>query len=213
MQKFTTHTGIAAPLMRNNIDTDAIIPSVEMKRVSKRGLSSGLFAAWRYSDRSDRTPNEEFVLNLGSYQGASILLSGRNFGCGSSREHAVWALDEYGIRAIIAPSFGAIFSANCIANGLLPARLPEDQVQALAAWVATDPQQNQLNIDLESRCITTTAGQVYNFEILDADAEMLLQGLDPIALTMQKEEAIRSFELSDRLARPWVELARPANPC
>ena len=208
MQKFTTHRGIAAPLLRNNIDTDAIIPSVEMKKVSKRGLSDGLFAAWRYIDRVKRVPNTEFVLNQPDYQKASILLSGRNFGCGSSREHAVWALDEYGIRAIVAPSFGAIFSANCIANGLLPARLPEDQVQSLASWVAADPQNNQLTIDLQTRSITTYEGQAYFFEILDADAEMLLQGLDPIALTMQMEAAIQKFEQTSRVARPWVELTK-----
>lgn len=208
MQKFITHKGIAAPLLRNNIDTDAIIPSVEMKRVSKRGLSPGLFAAWRYSDRSNRVPNAEFVLNQSGYQGASILLSGRNFGCGSSREHAVWALDEYGIRAIVAPSFGAIFSTNCIANGLLPARLPEDQIQSLASWVAADPQKNLLTIDLQQRCITTSEGQTYTFEILEADAEMLLQGLDPIALTLQLEQVIESFEKTSRVARPWVELAK-----
>ncbi len=207
MQKFITHQGIAAPLLRNNIDTDAIIPSVEMKRVSKRGLSVGLFAAWRYSDRVERIPHSDFVLNQNGYLGASILLSGRNFGCGSSREHAVWALEEYGIRVIVAPSFGAIFSANCIANGLLPACLPEDQVQALANWVAADPKKNQLLVDLQERNITTTQGQSYSFDILDADAEMLLQGLDPIALTLQMEKAIQSFEQADRLTRPWVELS------
>jgi 3-isopropylmalate/(R)-2-methylmalate dehydratase small subunit len=208
MQKFTTHKGITAPLLRNNVDTDAIIPSVEMKRVSKHGLSDGLFAAWRYSDRIKRVPNPEFILNQPEFQGTSILLSGRNFGCGSSREHAVWALDEYGIRAIVAPSFGAIFSTNCIANGVLPARLPEDQVQLLANWVAADPQRNQPTIDLQKRSITASGGQVYSFEILDADADMLLQGLDPIAMTLQLEEAIQSFEQNDRLARPWVELAK-----
>lgn len=136
-----------------------------------------------------------------------MLLCGRNFGCGSSREHAVWALDEYGIRAIIASSFGAIFSANCIANGLLPARLPEDQVQSLASWVAADPQNNQLTIDLQQRSVATAEGQTCTFEILEADAEMLLQGLEPIALTLQLEQAIHTFEQMSRLARPWVELA------
>jgi 3-isopropylmalate/(R)-2-methylmalate dehydratase small subunit len=212
MQKLTHFQGIAAPLLRNNIDTDAIIPSVEMKRVSKRGLSAGLFAAWRYHDRSNRVLNPEFVLNQSDYQGASILLCGNNFGCGSSREHAVWALDEFGIRAIVAPSFGSIFSANCIANSLLPARLPEEQVQSLANWVAADPQKNKLIIDLTKRTITTSEGQSYAFEILDADAEMLLQGLDPIALTLQLEDSIRSFEQANRLARPWVELAKPEPP-
>ena len=123
MQPFAAHCGVAAPLLRSNVDTDAIIPSREMGRVSKRGLSIGLFANWRYADPRARIPNPEFVLNQPAYAGASILLGGDNFGCGSSREHAVWALAEFGIRAILAPSFGAIFQKNCIANGLLPARL------------------------------------------------------------------------------------------
>jgi len=208
MQKFNQHVGIAAPLLRNNIDTDAIIPSVEMKRVSKKGLADGLFAAWRYRDRTGREPDMDFVLNQPGYQGVSILLCGRNFGCGSSREHAVWALGEYGIRAIIAPSFGAIFSANCIANGLLPACLPEADIQSLAAWVAGAPHNRKLEIDLPGRRIKAGDGQEYSFTILDADADMLLQGLDPIALTLQHKDAIETFEQTSFEQRPWVDLQK-----
>ena len=207
MDKFLRHKGIAAPLMRNNVDTDAIIPSVEMKRVSKRGLASGLFAAWRYLDMKSKEPNPEFVLNKPAYQGASILLSGRNFGCGSSREHAVWALGEFGIRVLIAPTFGTIFSANCVANGLLPACLPEDQLQVLADWVAADPRNHLLEVDLPFRTITTSEGQQYAFRILDTDAEMLMGGLDPISLTLQSEEKISAYEQSARKKMPWLELA------
>ena len=207
MDKFLRHKGIAAPLMRNNVDTDSIIPSVEMKRVSKRGLANGLFAAWRYLDLKNKEPNPEFVLNKPEYQGASILLSGRNFGCGSSREHAVWALDEFGVRVLIAPTFGTIFSANCVANGLLPACLPEAQVHVLADWVAADPLNHQLDVDLICRTITTSDGQRFDFEILDTDANMLMSGLDPISLTLQSEDKIKVFEESARREKPWFELA------
>jgi 3-isopropylmalate/(R)-2-methylmalate dehydratase small subunit len=179
-----------------------------MKRVSKRGLSTGLFAAWRYSDRINRIPDPEFVLNQQVYQGTSILLGGQNFGCGSSREHAVWALDEYGIRVIIAPSFGAIFSANCVANGLLPARLSEADINNLAEWVRKDPQNNLLEVDLADRMVKTTSGQEFKFEVLDADAEMLMQGLDPIAMTLLQLEEIESFEQNSFSQRPWAKLAR-----
>lgn len=212
MDRFTTHKGIAAPLLRNNIDTDAIIPSMEMKRVSKRGLSSGLFAAWRYQDIRSREPNPEFVLNQPAYRGASILLGGRNFGCGSSREHAVWALEEFGIRVLVAPSFGTIFSANCVANGLLPACLPESDIQALADWVAADPREHQLEVDLPARSIRTSNGKAYPFGVLDADAEMLASGLDPIDLTLQLEARIEAFEKADRKERPWVELRGSTTP-
>jgi len=206
MRKFTLHKGVTAPLIRPNIDTDAIIPSVEMKRVSKKGLSSGLFAAWRYIDRVQRIPNPDFVLNQEAYQNASILLGGRNFGCGSSREHAVWALDEFGFRAIIAPSFGAIFRANCIANGLLPVGLVADDIDLLAEWVAKDPQANCLKIDLEQRSVTASPDQVFDFEMDESDAQMLLHGLDPIALTLRLEDQVEAFQQSDRLKRPWVYL-------
>lgn len=206
MRKFTVHEGIAAPLIRNNIDTDAIIPSVEMKRVSKKGLSSGLFASWRYTDRAQRTPEPEFVLNQEAYQHASILLGGKNFGCGSSREHAVWALAEFGIRAIIAPSFGAIFRANCIANGLLPISLGADIIGQLAEWVEKDPQVNRLQIDLKQRSVKTSQELHAHFDMDDSDAEMLLNGLDPIALTLKLEDQIKAYQETDKQERPWVYL-------
>lgn len=208
MDRFLTHEGVVAPLMRNNIDTDAIIPSVEMKRVSKKGLAAGLFAAWRYRDRNTGELNPDFVLNQAAYRGASILLGGRNFGCGSSREHAVWALDEFGIRVLIAPSFGTIFSANCVANGLLPVCLPESRVQELADWVAADPQEHRLEIDLPARTVRQSDGKQCVFDILDTDAEMLMRGLDPIDMTLQLENEITAFELTNREQRPWVKLTR-----
>ncbi len=206
MRKFTTHAGVAAPLVRNNIDTDAIIPSVEMKRVSRHGLSDGMFAAWRYLDRENRVPNPDFVLNRERYQGASILLSGINFGCGSSREHAVWALAEYGIRVIIAVSFGVIFRSNCLANGILPISLPSELIEQILCYIDEDPQKHKLHIDLAKRTITATDDFIVHFDIGDSDADMLLNGLDPVDLTLRQDDQIRAFQQKDRLNRPWVYL-------
>lgn len=139
MEKFTRLTAIAAPLLRINIDTDAIIPSREMKRVSKLGLSEGLFAGWRYQSPGSRAENPDFILNREPYRKAQILLSGLNFGCGSSREHAVWALHEWGIRAIIAPSFGSIFQGNCVRNGIVPVILDNAVIETLAPKIESDP--------------------------------------------------------------------------
>jgi len=204
MDKFITHTGVAAALLRSNIDTDAIIPSREMKTVSKTGLAGGLFAGWRYREARDPDPN--FVLNRCEQRGSSILLAGLNFGCGSSREHAVWALKEYGIRAIIAPSFGAIFAGNCVRNGLLPVVLAEAQIAALAASIAADPQGRQLSVDLQRCEVTDAAGKPYPFELATSQREMLLKGLDPIALTLESRAVIEAFQSRDRLARPWIYL-------
>ena len=143
MEPFRQHQGVAAPMLRANIDTDAIIPSREMKRVSKTGLSVGMFADERYLGTGTRELNPDFVLNRPAYAGTSILLAGPNFGCGSSREHAVWALKEYGVRAVIASSFGTIFANNCIRNGLLPLVLEAQAVGVLAAWVDENPADNQ----------------------------------------------------------------------
>jgi 3-isopropylmalate/(R)-2-methylmalate dehydratase small subunit len=207
MQAFTQHCGIAAPMLRPNIDTDAIIPSREMKLVSKKGLGEGLFASWRYTLPGGRETNANFVLNQSAYLGCSILLAGSNFGCGSSREHAVWALTEYGIRAIIAPSFGSIFFNNCIANGLLPVVLAEDTISAIAHWVEKNPQRNQVNIQLSDNTLIW-AGQCLDFA-LDADArEMLLNGLDRIDITLTRTAAINQFERADRQRRPWAYLPR-----
>lgn len=202
MEKFEVHRGVAAPLMRANIDTDAIIPSREMKRVSKSGLADGLFAGWRYLNEGERVPDPAFALNQPAYAGASILLAGPNFGCGSSREHAVWALREFGIRAVIAPSFGAIFQNNCIRNGLLPVELGEDALQELARHTLHGP----LTVDLV-RCVVRAAnGARYDFRIGDLPRQMLLEGLDPVALTLRLGDSIRAFQARDRNERPWIYL-------
>lgn len=206
MQKFQVHRGVAAPLMRNNVDTDAIIPSREMKRVSRTGLGEGLFAAWRYTLPGGREPDRDFILNQPDYRGTSILLSGSNFGCGSSREHAVWALAEYGIRAIIASSFGSIFYSNCIRNGVLPIVLPGADVETLAADVEKDPQGRPLLIDLPAERLETTDRQGFSFSVQPAQKHMLLEGLDGIALTMQRADDIAAFEQQDRNRRPWIYL-------
>lgn len=203
MEKFTTHLGVAAPLLRANVDTDAIIPSREMKRVSKLGLGEGLFAGWRYLEPGSREPNADFVLNREAYQGASILLSGPNFGCGSSREHAVWALKEYGIRAIVAPDFGAIFANNCVRNGLLPIVLGEEAIAEVSQWVEVAPAKNRLEIDLPAQ--TVTAGSIqYNFSIDPGAKRMLVEGLDAIALTQTRWGAIENFHRARQKSRPWL---------
>lgn len=203
METFTVHTGVAAPLLRDNIDTDAIIPSREMKRVSKQGLGDGLFAGWRYLDGTGRQPEPDFVLNKPEFAGASILLSGPNFGCGSSREHAVWALKEYGIRAVIAPGFGAIFANNCIRNGLLPMVLDEQSIARLSAWVAQNPQGNQLLIDLPEQKVQA-GGLEFIFALDAADKHMLIEGLDGIALTQKRWPQIEAFHNDRRASRPWL---------
>ena len=163
MKKFSTHLGIAAPLLKINIDTDAIMPSREMKSVSKVGLGKSLFANWRFLDRGTEKEklNPDFILNQNEYLNATVLLTGRNMGCGSSREFAVWALVDYGIQVIIAPSFGAIFFTNCIRNGLLPIVLDEKTITTLAHQVALNPQDNPLNIDLEGCLVTGPDGVIY----------------------------------------------------
>lgn len=205
MEPFKSITSIAAPLLRINVDTDAIIPSREMKRVSKEGLSEGLFAGWRYLKADGRDPNPDFILNQSPYDQARILVAGRNFGCGSSREHAVWALREWGIRVIIAPSFGSIFQLNCIRNGVLPVELEETAVEEIGAALNADPEQNRITVDLENRTISMK-GQTWGFEIADEDRRMLIEGLDMIALTLQSEAAIAAFEQADRETRPWAYL-------
>ena len=206
MEKFTTLKAIAAPLLRINVDTDAIIPSREMKRVSKQGLSEGMFAGWRYREPGGREENPDFVLNRPPYRQARILLSGQNFGCGSSREHAVWALSEWGIRSIIAPSFGAIFYGNCVRNGILPVVLDNDTVEQLAAQVEADPANHLVTVDLVERSVTGPDGSSHGFEIADGDREMLLEGLDAIALTLKSDDQILAFRERDRAARPWIYL-------
>ena len=206
MEKFTTLTAIAAPLLRINVDTDAIIPSREMKTVSKTGLADGLFAGWRYKAPGSRDEDPAFVLNREPYRHARILLSGLNFGCGSSREHAVWALREWGIRAIVAPGFGGIFYSNCVRNGILPVVLDNAVVEQIAERVALDPGQNLLTVNLQSCAVTAPGGAVHPFSIAPADRDMLLEGLDAIALTMKRDDEILAFQGRDRLRRPWIYL-------
>lgn len=206
MQALVVHTGIAAPLLRADIDTDAIIPSREMRHVSRSGLADGLFANWRYLDPERRVPDPAFVLNHPDREGASILLGGPNFGCGSSREHAVWALDEFGIRVIVAPDFSPIFHKNCVANGLLPACAPLGAIRELAAWTDDNPQGHRLTVDL-SACRIIGAGAPVPFEIPRAPRTRLLQGLDDIALTDTRSAEIDAFERARFAAQPWVRLS------
>jgi 3-isopropylmalate/(R)-2-methylmalate dehydratase small subunit len=206
MQRFERLTSVAAPLLRANVDTDAIIPSREMRSVAKSGLAEGLFAGWRYTAIGGREPNPQFVLNQPAYAGAQILLSGENFGCGSSREHAVWALLEFGIRAVIAPSFSPIFYSNCIRNGVLPVRLPAAAVAAIATAIAEDPQAQKLTVDLVERRVLAPDGRIHSFTIEPEAREMLLEGLDAIDLTFKSRDDIAAFETRDRLQRPWVYL-------
>lgn len=200
MEKFTRLTGVAAPLFRANVDTDAIIPSREMKRVSKEGLGEGMFADWRYSDVANRVENPDFVLNRSGFRKAPILLAGPNFGCGSSREHAVWALQDYGIRCVIAPSFGAIFQGNCVRNGILPLVLPEPSVAVLAGM--DRPQ--TLTIDLAAQSVRVPDGTELPFTIAPADKEMLLEGLDAIGVTLKRLPTIQGFEGGYRARNPWL---------
>jgi 3-isopropylmalate/(R)-2-methylmalate dehydratase small subunit len=204
MEKFIEHTGVAAPILRINVDTDAIIPSREMKRVSKEGLSEGLFAGWRYTEPGGRELTPDFVLNQPAYKGVSIILSGDNFGCGSSREHAVWALAEYGIRAVIAPSFGAIFYNNCVRNGIVPIILDDDVVKVLATQVEANPQASKIHIDLPNGEVTAPDGATYAFQLEPANKHMLLEGLDMIDMTLQHKDAILNFQKQDRAQRSWV---------
>ena len=203
MQPFQQHVGVTAPMLRANVDTDAIIPSREMKRVSKDGLGEGLFAGWRYREQGGRDPAPDFVLNQPAYAGASILLSGPNFGCGSSREHAVWALKEYGIRAIIAPSFGAIFANNCIRNGLLPLVLDETGIARIAQWVERDPAQNRVLVDLPAQFVRA-GEEAFEFSIDAGAKRMLVEGLDAIALTQTRWDEIQRFHEARKQARPWL---------
>jgi 3-isopropylmalate/(R)-2-methylmalate dehydratase small subunit len=209
MIPLVTHDGIAAPLIRDNIDTDAIIPSREMKTTGKTGLADGLFAGWRYMSADSRTPNPDFVLNQPRYAGATILLGGVNFGCGSSREHAVWALAEFGIRTVIAPSFAPIFFGNCVRNGILPAVLDASALTEIAAAVEADPAANRLYLDLPAQSLSLPDGRAWIFPI-DAEAKaMLVEGLDAIDLTFKLDGAIAAFHVRDRKARRWIYLEGP----
>lgn len=200
-QPLNQHTGIAAAIMRDNIDTDQIIPSREMKTVSRDGLGEGLFAGWRYTEPGGREPVPDFVLNRTEQQGTSVLISGENFGCGSSREHAVWALAEYGIRVIIAKSFGEIFHGNCLRNGVLPIALPADDVDKLAATAGAS-----ISVDLENQLVMCAQLPDWRaaFEIGEYPKRLLIEGLEPIELTLKDKDKIDAFFARDAAQRPWL---------
>jgi len=192
MEPFIKLSGVAAPINRVNIDTDQIIPAINLKRIERTGYGQFLFGSWRFKE--DGSPDPDFVLNDPKYQNPSILVAGRNFGCGSSREHAPWALEDYGIRCIIAPSFADIFFSNCFQNGLLPVVLPEEQVQQLMDKLQKDPG-TRLNVDLDAQRIWDEDEEVVLiFEVDPFRKECLLNGLDEIGLTMRQDDKIAAFE-------------------
>lgn len=214
MKAFIRHEGLAMPLDRANVDTDAIVPKQFLKSIKRSGFGPNLFDEWRYLDHGEpgqdcarRPINADFVLNQPRYRGASILLARHNFGCGSSREHAPWAIDEYGFRVLIAPSFADIFFHNCFKNGLLPIVLPERQVDALFARTLA-PDGLWLDIDLQAQTVRDTAGGFsFAFEIDAFRKDCLLNGLDDIALTLRKADRIRAFEEKHLADHPWLPTA------
>ena len=210
MDKFTLHTGIVAPMDRENVDTDAIIPKQFLKSIKRTGFGPNLFDEWRYLDKGEpgmdpasRQPNPDFVLNQPRYAGASILLARRNFGCGSSREHAPWAIAQYGFRALIAPSYADIFFNNCFKNGLLPIVQPEEVVSQLFAEVAATPGY-RLTIDLDRQRIVKPDGSEIAFDVQPFRKYCLLGGLDDIGLTLRHQDDIRAFEAHRLAAKPWL---------
>jgi 3-isopropylmalate/(R)-2-methylmalate dehydratase small subunit len=210
MQAFTVHQGLVAPMDRDNVDTDAIIPKQFLKSIARSGFGPNLFDAWRYldpgepgQDPASRKPNPDFVLNQPRYQGASVLLARSNFGCGSSREHAPWALDQYGFRVVIAPSFADIFFNNCYKNGLLPIVLPEAQVAKLFDEVLAFPGY-RLTVDLPRQVVVKPDGSELPFEVQAFRKYCLVNGFDDIGLTLRHQDKIKAFE-AERLARmPWL---------
>ncbi len=210
MEKFTVVKGLVAPLDRANVDTDQIIPKQFLKSIKRTGFGVNLFDEWRYldegypgQDSSKRPINPDFVLNQPRYQGARVLLARQNFGCGSSREHAPWALNEYGFRVVIASSYADIFFNNCFKNGMLPVILTETQVdQLFRECLATEGY--EITVDLEKRQVVTPSGEAFAFEVDDFRRHCLLNGLDDIGLTLQEGDAIRAFEAKAQQARPWV---------
>lgn len=223
MKQFTLHTGLVAPMDRENVDTDAIIPKQFLKSIRKTGFGINLFDEWRYldpgypgQDPTSRQPNPDFVLNQPRYQpgafgaeGATILLARKNFGCGSSREHAPWALEQYGFRAIIAPSFADIFFNNSFKNGLLPIVLSEAQVDSLFNQTAAFPGY-KLTIDLERQVIVQPQGEEMPFEVQAFRKYCLLNGLDDIGLTLRHADKIKAFEAERLAQKPWLARSMPA---
>ena len=210
MQAFTVHKGLVAPMDRENVDTDAIIPKQFLKSIKRSGFGPNLFDAWRYLDAGEpgqdpatRKPNPDFVLNQPRYKGASVLLARQNFGCGSSREHAPWALDQYGFRAIVAPSYADIFFNNCFKNGLLPIVLPAHDVARLFDEVFAFPGY-ELTVDLERQVVIQADGKELPFEVEAFRKYCLLGGFDDIALTLRHADKIRAFEAERLLKKPWL---------
>lgn len=215
MQKFTVHKGLVAPMDRENVDTDAIIPKQFLKSIRKTGFGPNLFDEWRYldagfpgQDPASRKPNPDFVLNQPRYNGASVLLARKNFGCGSSREHAPWAIDQYGFRAIVAPSFADIFFNNCFKNGLLPIVLPEATISQLFNEAAAFPG-FELTIDLPRQVIVKPQGEEIAFEVQAFRKHCLINGLDDIGLTLLHKDKIKTFETKRLLEKPWLAHSLP----
>ena len=210
MEPFRVHTGIVAPLDRANVDTDVIIPKQFLKSIKRAGFGANLFDAWRFLDHgepgmdpSSRRPNPDFVLNEPRYRGASILLARRNFGCGSSREHAPWALADYGFRALVAPSYADIFYNNCFKNGLLPIVLADSAVDRLFADVAAFPGYT-LTVDLERQVILKAQGDPIPFEVQPFRKYCLVNGFDDIGLTLRHKDKIQAFEAQRLATKPWL---------
>ena len=210
MKAFTRLTGLVCPLDRANVDTDAIIPKQFLKSIQRSGFGPNLFDEWRYLDHGEpgmdnriRPQNPDFVLNFPRYQGAQILLARENFGCGSSREHAPWALDDYGFRVVIAPSFADIFFNNCYKNGLLPIVLPAEVMDRLFAGCEAS-EGYRLTVDLAAQTVTTPQGDSFGFDITEHRKHCLLNGLDEIGLTLRHADEIRAFEDNRRQTQPWL---------
>ncbi|WP_438464830.1 3-isopropylmalate dehydratase small subunit [Marinomonas sp. PE14-40] len=210
MRAFTQHQGIVAPLDLANVDTDMIIPKQFLKSIKRTGFGKNLFDELRYEDEGQpdqectgRPLREDFVLNQAKYTGSSVLLARRNFGCGSSREHAPWALDDYGFRVVIAPSFADIFFNNCFKNGLLPIQLSEENVEQLFQEVASQ-EGYSLSVDLDAQTVTTPSGVSFSFDVDDFRKHCLLNGLDDIGLTLQDQDAIKSYEAERQQSAPWL---------
>ncbi|QNN56290.1 3-isopropylmalate dehydratase small subunit [Diaphorobacter ruginosibacter] len=217
MQKFTVHKGLVAPMDRENVDTDAIIPKQFLKSIKKTGFGVNLFDEWRYLDHGEpgqdpasRQPNPDFVLNQPRFDGASILIARKNFGCGSSREHAPWALDQYGFRAILAPSFADIFFNNCFKNGLLPIVLPEAVIDQLFNEVNAFPGY-ELTIDLERQVIVRPQGEEIPFDVIPFRKYCLLNGFDDIGLTLRHADKIKAYEAARLATKPWLAHTMPAS--
>jgi 3-isopropylmalate/(R)-2-methylmalate dehydratase small subunit len=201
MEQFVRLKALAAPLMRPNIDTDVMIPSREITSPSREGFGAKLFASWRYIEPG-RAPNPDFVLNRAPFDRAQILIAGENFGCGSSREMAVWAIRQFGFRCVIAPSFGLIFQNSCYRNGVLPVVLPKSDVEALGR--DAEPGTLELEVDLEACTVTAPGARVFEFAVGKPEREMLLAGLDAIGVTLKRRDDIVAFQSRDRTLRPWI---------